>query len=79
MLVVFLSFAVYVVLKKKVNVEISLPMLIFSLLNIFLVLILYISAWRDMELESPVRFIVTFILFKLIFIFKEIEILKKTI
>lgn len=78
-LVVFLSFAVYVVLKKKVNVEISLPMLIFSLLNIFLVLILYISAWRDMELESPVRFIVTFILFKLIFIFKEIEILKKTI
>ena len=48
-------------------------LMFFSVLNIIFILLLYISAWRNMELESPVRFIVAFIYLKSIFIFNELE------
>ncbi len=73
-LVVFFSFIIYKILLKQTTDERFLnPMLIFSILNFTFIILLYISAWREMEMESPVRFIVAFILLKLIFIFREIE------
>lgn len=57
----------------KINKEISIPLFSYIVFNIVFVLLLYISVWRDMELESPVRFIVAFILLKIIVIFKESE------
>ncbi len=73
-LAVFFSFIIYKILLKQTIDEWFLnPMLIFSILNFTFIILLYISAWREMEMESPVRFIVAFILLKLIFIFREID------
>ncbi len=48
-------------------------------INIILVLLLYISVWRFMELESPIRFILNLYLIKFIFLTKILDTFKKEI
>ena len=48
------------VVPDQINIYISI-----ILFNIFCILTLYISAWKNMELESPIRFIWSFLHLKL--------------
>ena len=45
-------------------------------LNIVLVFLLYISVWRNMELESPIRYFLNYFHLILITTFQNIEMLK---
>lgn len=72
-LIVFIFLIIYKLLVKKSFINETYMLMFFSVLNIIFILLLYISAWRNMELESPVRFIVAFIYLKSIFIFNELE------
>jgi len=65
-LVLFLAFAIFLFNFKKNNFELNYYFFIITT-NIGLILLLYISVWRTMELESPIRFILN--LYLLIFIF----------
>ena len=75
LIVTFISY-LYAVYMKKVNFELNLYFLI-SALNILFVLLLYISAWRQMELESPVRYIYSFLIIYFLVILKSFESQKK--
>ena len=50
---------------------------ILILLNFLLIVLLYISVWRQMELESPIRFILNLFTLKLIFVAQNLELIKK--
>ena len=71
LIVTFISY-LYAVYMKKVNFELNLYFLI-AALNILFVLLLYISAWREMELESPIRYIYSFLVIYLIIISKSFK------
>ncbi len=58
--------------KNRNNFESNTYFLI-SVLNILFILLLYISAWRQMELESPVRYIYSFLIIYLMLILKNLE------
>ena len=47
--------------------------LILSLLNFLFIFLLYISVWRDMELESPIRYIYSFIPIYIIYIYMNLD------
>ena len=76
-LFIILMFFLYLYnLKTKKTFELNyLFFLIF--INFILILLLYISVWRSMELESPIRFILNLYLIKFIFLTKVLDISNK--
>jgi len=53
--------------------------IVITVLNLLFIFLLYISAWRNMELESPIRYIYSFLIFYLLLISNSVledEILK---
>lgn len=62
-------FAAY---KKKTNFEIDVYFFI-TFLNFLFIFLLYISAWRNMELESPIRYMYSFLIFYLVITIKSFE------
>ncbi len=67
LLLLTLIFCIYVLIKGKTKFELNLYIFI-SFLNLLFIFLLYISAWRAMELESPVRYIYSFLIFYLLII-----------
>lgn len=57
---------------RKFDLNIDLNFFVIAL-NLMLIGLLYISAWRNMELESPIRFILNFFHIKLVTIFLIID------
>jgi hypothetical protein len=55
------------------NRQVSLIYFLIFIINTSLVVILYISAWRNMELESPIRYFLTLIGLYFLIIFRENE------
>ena len=47
--------------------------LFLSVLNFLFIFLLYISVWRDMELESPIRYIYSFIPIYIIYIYMKLD------
>jgi len=47
--------------------------LFLSVLNFLFIFLLYISVWRDMELESPIRYIYSFIPVYIVFIYLKLD------
>ena len=78
-LLVFVLFLVLIFnLIKHKKIDFLSQIFMFVILsNIFLTLCIYISAWKNMELESPVRFILTYFHLYIITIFINIEKLKQ--
>jgi hypothetical protein len=58
---------------KEIDLQIYLLSLI---LNVTLISLLYISAWRNMELESPIRYILNMLHLKILVIFLLIDRIK---
>ena len=75
---ILVSFIVYffAAFKKKTNFEINIYFFI-TFLNFLFIYLLYISAWRNMELESPIRYMYSFLIFYLVIIIKSFESYKK--
>ena len=67
----FLSYFI-ALFKKKSSFETNLYFFII-ILNLLFILLLYISAWRQMELESPIRYMYSFLIFYLILILKNFD------
>lgn len=68
----FILLIIYLFIFKIENFEINLFTFVI-LLNLSFVVVLYISIWKNMELESPIRYLLNFLVLKLIFQFKVIE------
>lgn len=47
--------------------------LFLSILNFLFIVLLYISVWRDMELESPIRYIYSFIPIYIVYIYLKLD------
>ena len=58
--------------KGKSSFELNLYIFL-AVVNLFLILVLYISAWRGMELESPIRYIYSFLAIYFLSFSKSIE------
>ena len=69
LLIITLASYIYAAYINRVSLELKLYFLAASL-NIVFVFLLYISAWREMELESPVRYIYSFLVVYLVIISK---------
>jgi len=69
LLIITLGSYIYAAYMNRVNLELNLYFLVTSL-NIVFVFLLYISAWREMELESPIRYIYSFLVVYLVIISK---------
>jgi hypothetical protein len=66
-LIITICICLITFIQGKSNFELNLYTFL-SILNLLLILVLYISAWREMELDSPVRYIYSFMsLYFLIF------------
>lgn len=76
LIIIFIISVLSLLIKKKLDFSISFLISIFSINTLF-VFILYISAWRGMELESPIRFIYTFLLIQFIVIGRSFELESK--
>ena len=75
--ILLLTFTLFIIASYKNKTSFELNIFSFvSILNVFLILILYISVWRDMELESPVRYIYSFLIFYLIIISESLDALQ---
>ena len=74
--ITFLVSVVSLIIQRKLDYSTVFLISIFTL-NVIFVFILYISAWRGMELDSPIRFIYTYLLIQLIVIGKSFELEKK--
>ena len=69
-----ISISIYLIIFRKGKSDRELNLYIFlSALNLLLILVLYISAWRGMELESPIRYIYSFMVFYFIIFSKSYE------
>jgi hypothetical protein len=69
-----ISISLYLIIFRKGKSDRELNLYIFlSALNLLLILVLYISAWRGMELESPIRYIYSFMVFYFIIFSKSFE------
>jgi hypothetical protein len=66
-LIIVMSLFLILKIKNKDNFEINIYFLS-TILNFLLIFVLYISAWREMELESPIRYIYSFLPMYLIMI-----------
>ena len=62
--------------QKKVDLELN-TYFFASLANLLFILILYVSAWRQMELESPIRYIYSFLIVYFLVILKSFDSQKK--
>ena len=56
----------------KSNYEVKIYIVI-TVLNLLFIFLLYISAWRNMELESPIRYIYSFLIFYLLLISNSVS------
>ena len=56
----------------KSSYEVKIYILI-TILNLLFIFLLYISAWRNMELESPIRYIYSFLIFYLLLISNSVS------
>tara|TARA_B100000131_G_scaffold323146_1_gene380122 strand:+ start:1627 stop:2868 length:1242 start_codon:yes stop_codon:yes gene_type:complete len=72
LLVLFGAYVSNVILYKKFNPELDLSLFII-LINFVFILLLYISVWRNMELESPIRYILNLFHLKLFLTFLLID------
>ena len=70
-LIAFISLF-YIFFKHKTDHETVIYSII-TLLNILFIFLLYISAWRNMELESPIRYMYSFLIFYLTLIIKSLD------
>ena len=72
LLIFYMTFLLNSVILKKVNTS---DILLFLLVNLNLILIfsLYISAWQNMELESPIRYILNLFHLTLLCIFLNLK------
>lgn len=69
-----LFFIILFSIYKKVNFSFEVSIYLFTIFaNSMLVFLLYISAWKDMELESPVRFLLNLLPLVLVTIFILLE------
>lgn len=69
-----LSTSIYLIIFKKGKSDTELNIYVFlSAFNLLLILVLYISAWRGMELESPIRYIYSFMVFYFLIFSKSVE------
>ena len=75
--VLLLTFAFFIIasFKNQISFEHNIFSLI-SILNILFIAFLYISVWRDMELESPIRYIYSFLILYLIVISESLDAIK---
>ena len=75
--VLILTFVIFIFAsyKNKTSFENKVYFLI-SIFNILFIAILYISVWRDMELESPIRYIYSFLIFYLLILSNSLDALK---
>lgn len=71
----YFSFIFNILILKNLNNLINTSILLVNL-NIVLVFLLYISVWRNMELESPIRYFLNYFHLILITTFQNIEMLK---
>lgn len=78
LIVLMIGLYIFNLIKNQSSFEINYFGLIIFL-NFLLIVLLYISAWRQMELESPIRFILNLFTLKIIFVTKNLELLKNTI
>ena len=72
LLIVTLASYIYTAYMSRVNLELNIYFLTATLNTIF-VFLLYISAWREMELESPIRYIYSFLVVYLVIISKTFK------
>lgn len=72
-----LTFILFIIgsYKNKTSFEYNIFSFV-SILNISFIAILYISVWRDMELESPIRYMYSFLIFYLIIMSESLDVLK---
>ena len=56
----------------KLSYEVKIYIVI-TILNLLFIFLLYISAWRNMELESPIRYIYSFFIFYLLIISNSVS------
>ena len=69
-----LSTSIYLIIFKKAKSDTELNLYVFlSAFNLLLILVLYISAWRGMELESPIRYIYSFMVFYFLIFSKSLD------
>jgi len=75
---ILISFTSYMfaLFKKKVDFELN-TYFFASFINLLFILILYVSAWRQMELESPIRYIYSFLIVYFLVILKSFDSQKK--
>jgi len=78
LLITLLVTILYLLNTKKLSFEMNVY-IFSSFLNFLLVIFLYISVWKNMELESPVRYIYNFIPLYMIIIYKFIEIAEENL
>jgi hypothetical protein len=76
LILIFFTSYIYAVYRKKVDLELNTYFLA-SLENLLFILILYVSAWRQMELESPIRYIYSFLIVYFLVILKSFDSEKK--
>ena len=69
-----ISTSIYLIIFKKGKSDTELNLYVFlSAFNLLLIMVLYISAWRGMELESPIRYIYSFMVFYFLIFSKSLE------
>ena len=76
LLILVISIYFFSLKEGKSSFELNLYFFL-SVLNLLLILMLYISAWRDMELGSPIRYIYSFISVYILIFSKSYETLQK--
>ena len=76
LILIFFTSYIYAVYRKKVDLELN-TYFFASLANLLFILILYVSAWRQMELESPIRYIYSFLIVYFLVILKSFDSQKK--
>ncbi len=77
LLIATLASYIYAAYTNRVNLELNLYFFA-ATLNIIFVFLLYISAWREMELESPIRYIYSFLVVYLLIISKSYKFQKES-
>jgi len=76
LLILVISIYFFSLKEGKSSFELNLYFFL-SVSNLLLILMLYISAWRDMELESPIRYIYSFMTVYILIFSKSYETLQK--
>lgn len=73
-LIIVILFLILINIKNQYYKKLDFQIYLFSLLlNIILILLLYISAWKNMELESPIRYILNMLHLKIVVVFLLVD------